>query len=1698
MATPSTDSNTISRINSGFPDYLDFDSLRSSSIKYLSGLTGKVWTDYNVHDPGITILEVLTYALMDLGYRTNLPVSDIFAKDPATPDDPNDPVKDSNFFTPAQIFACNPVTITDFRKLLVDIDGVKNAWLEPVSDPAEIKGLYHIKIQPDDQLLRPQEDIISDIKQELLGHRNLCEDFIDISMLCPLEIGVSADIGLDRDYDANTVGKDILLALQSFFSPAPGFYTLQQLLAKNKKIEDIFAGRPLSLSGKATHGFLDIDEFEAITQIKTVHLSDVYNCLLKVDGVKTVRSLQLKTAFEGYIPSWQYKLPDNYVPVFSPDISSLQFTSDEVAIPADIRSISATIAALPGNSGKLPKLLENTDLQVPAGVYHNDLADYYSVQNEFPRVYGIGDGGLGVTATLARQAQALQLKGYLLFFDQLLANYLSQLGNIRNIFSLKSPASPHPSTYFANVLSDEQGQPGYVPDMSKLLFHVDPNNVKSSLGFPIWKKDWDELKNLENITSHQLRKLQKEFQCQTQEEYKLVSGILQTSFMDNALYTISPAVATKDSHYFCWVNFAGSDIVLTSPLFSDKTEATQSIALLPTIASDKVNYNKQSTGDGSCSFTIDLSMPSYSQYLTQVTENKATYEKRRQGFLDHLLSRFAEQFTDFALLSYGYVKKDLLPAAIIKNKENFLYHYPALSSRRGKGIEYRAPTGPENSTGVEKRFKAYAGIDSCACKSLCNFEVAAYEDGYAVGLNLTGFELFRTPGVHEGNASAQAAAQSVLEAMSDPNKYKVELLSHSDKYQVKVLFAGGVATYAGPPMSQEEAVDLAAGLQRMARNHPSEEDIYVNRSEWRLRLANNAGKEIRISHTTFETEAAALAAAIEYLKAPSDETKWEMTDPTNTPSGKFCSNNKRKPQRFIDIDHFKININNTIVGKPDKFNYVLLDKMHTFKCSSLSEFDTEKKARADAYRLLLLMADKNNYDDRTSKTKLYILNNGQRVAECRSNNGHGPMPEFKEKILEMVGAHFYQLSLPAFPSHWKVRFTLGFEKDKDLLFESDAEFDKLEDVQTAAMTFYDDLQHVDMKQINSKYSLESVNSSAGVLTCIHVGPAIETMSDEDKLEYAKRLLQLKKEIDRRQRSGTPIPFEQGIEIDALSMTGAWVYRLVDRDNFLAVHTVSGGNANDELKTLFNNRASAYDVLEICLGGDVTARNTDPSTPLYQYLIKCRKDNGPFKSETILFRSVTTYSSAEEAETAFNANYLDVLAKAMDPENYGPGKFIGLGEPGTAVSVPPETVQMAGADPVSAFVTAARCYPVRINVTKAAECTGNAKEETSFYYTLYNIVSKGYDWKSVNKYTTAQDARQAFYFFMLLLEYKGNYQTYTDYDNTIVIYIREVLAESAHRFGSAEEAWGPKGVERFICVAQTPDAFHGLVQDDGSYTFTVACATAEGIHPFKYGTGAKRDAALEQLFKDFSSADQTGWKPVKSNKDQTEFWVEITLTPSSTPPAYGSACYPTWKSACIYDNQADADRQAAAMLSALGVYENYRPYFDCSCYSYGIALLTNDDIIAKGPQRYLNTETVCEAIARAKLLINCEGAYLVEHILLRSRAAAAALPVQMYSFIATVALPSWPDRFHKKENRQLLEMILYREAPSHVLLNIMWLSPKDTLLFETNYHKWRWTFLQNDPAAIDAASAGLMDFIVNTPNGPPTDCTDCLPCATKNE
>jgi hypothetical protein len=69
----------------------DYEELRKQGIEHIKKNAAAIWTDHNIHDPGITTLEILCYAITDLSYRSRYAIPDLMRKEG---DDPASVIKE--------------------------------------------------------------------------------------------------------------------------------------------------------------------------------------------------------------------------------------------------------------------------------------------------------------------------------------------------------------------------------------------------------------------------------------------------------------------------------------------------------------------------------------------------------------------------------------------------------------------------------------------------------------------------------------------------------------------------------------------------------------------------------------------------------------------------------------------------------------------------------------------------------------------------------------------------------------------------------------------------------------------------------------------------------------------------------------------------------------------------------------------------------------------------------------------------------------------------------------------------------------------------------------------------------------------------------------------------------------------------------------------------------------------------------------------------------------------------------------------------------------------------------------------------------------------------------------------------------------------------------------------------------------------
>ena len=430
---------------------MNYSRLRKEGLNQLERMTEQ-WTDFNAHDPGITILEQLCYALTDLGYRIDHEIPDLLATGGGDPYE--------SLYPPADILTSRAVTLTDLRKLALDVDGVKNAWLEPAAEelalhyhpgrqelgftaeppatqPVRLRGLHRVLIEPvdpGDAALRRR------VAGRLHGHRNLCEDFAEIRILEPQPIQVFATVELGRVDDVEQVQLEIFARIADHLSPPIPFRSLEQMLDDGLAVDEIFDGPLLA------KGFIDEQSLMRASRCAGLYASDLIQVIMDVAGVRAVRSLRL--AAGGEVEPWFLALDANRFPQLDTAGSEIRLERAGLQARVDGTRVAERHrqASEPGSLAPSPPARASNPLAPPSG-RDRGVGRYTSVQHHFPDVYGIGEAGLPESATPERKAQARQLKAYLMLFDQFLAGSFAQLAQVGDLFAFRG-GDDAPRTYF--------------------------------------------------------------------------------------------------------------------------------------------------------------------------------------------------------------------------------------------------------------------------------------------------------------------------------------------------------------------------------------------------------------------------------------------------------------------------------------------------------------------------------------------------------------------------------------------------------------------------------------------------------------------------------------------------------------------------------------------------------------------------------------------------------------------------------------------------------------------------------------------------------------------------------------------------------------------------------------------------------------------------------------------------------------------------------------------------------------------------------------------------------------------------------------------------------------------------------------------------------------------------------------------------
>lgn len=287
---------------------------------------------------------------------------------------------------------------------------------------------------------------IAEARHSLHNYRNLAEDFCQITHIQTEDVAFCADIVVAPDADIEFVLARVFYTIEKLFNPSVPFHTLSELQAEGYTTDEIFRGPPLK------NGFIKGEDLASADLRQVVNVSDLYNELMDIPGILAIKYLQFtRYDLEGHpiMPAHEWQIPVRplHIPTLYQEASRVLFYKNDLPFLARMEEVQAILAQLRGQdlNGKVP--LAERDLPVPVGSYRN-LADYEPVQYHLPFAYGVGPAGLDPRVTELRRAQARQLKGYLMPFEQLLADMNQQLAHISDLFSMDEQVDRSYFTHF--------------------------------------------------------------------------------------------------------------------------------------------------------------------------------------------------------------------------------------------------------------------------------------------------------------------------------------------------------------------------------------------------------------------------------------------------------------------------------------------------------------------------------------------------------------------------------------------------------------------------------------------------------------------------------------------------------------------------------------------------------------------------------------------------------------------------------------------------------------------------------------------------------------------------------------------------------------------------------------------------------------------------------------------------------------------------------------------------------------------------------------------------------------------------------------------------------------------------------------------------------------------------------------------------
>jgi len=753
----------------------DYYFLRRTGIGFIQQMGSRLWTDYNTHDPGITILEVLCYAITDLAYRIGWKIQDVMT--PSTPStDPIRPFPNQSFFTAREILSVNPWTTEDFRRLLIDLDrgafeldgelvdfdGIRNAWVFCKECACDTH--YYAWCEEDQLTLtlsyrKPANPLLSPKKVEPRGMYEILlelEANPELGDLNDRKIEYSYSV-FDQEGKPNPITIELrfpkwdlekwdewklFLNSKNAFEGKNGESFDLKLIKFNRNKTDNSPLTDAELAINWRNVFYASFEIELSPGGKKIGIE---NASLRIFGgtfaknqttVAGLETLLKDKSPTGFIQRYRNKLiriesavkaarkslhrhrnlDEDYCRVRGVDIEDVAVCADvEVAPDADIERVQAQIWFEIEQYFNPPVRFYTLQEMMDAGIPVEKIFNGPALSNGFIKAEELEAAGLKTVLRVSDIINRLmKIEGVIAVNNLLLTKYDAEGNVIKGaadpVFYNGNPIfNPAKSSASWLLFVSDLHQPRLYHNLSRFLFYKNglpflPRMDESldSLTQLRGEAERPKIKNAPNdlpIPKGTFRNPEDYFPAQY--SFPLTYGVGPEGLPSHAGALRRAQARQLKAYLMIFEQLLGNafaQLAHTAELFSLDPAVDRTYFIREFSESVIRGYNDITNGLNTAK-------------LEEMTETLPEFHDRRNRFLNHLMSRFGEQFSEYALLLTNFQGQKVALDRLIEDKISFLKAYPFISHDRGKAFNYRTnPGSPENIPGLKKRVSLLLGF----------------------------------------------------------------------------------------------------------------------------------------------------------------------------------------------------------------------------------------------------------------------------------------------------------------------------------------------------------------------------------------------------------------------------------------------------------------------------------------------------------------------------------------------------------------------------------------------------------------------------------------------------------------------------------------------------------------------------------------------------------------------------------------------------------------------------------------------------------------------------------------------------------------------------------------------------------------------------------------------------------------------------